>query len=188
MERHESSGVSFDGPGVEHVRTARMDGEPLGPEHTDWLARLVGDPLVGATLGGVRTRREAAEMAAASAAHWQRHGFGYWIWLDRASGDHVARGGLSRAQVEGEEVVEIGWAVMPDRWAEGIASELGAASIAAAGELGIPEVVAFTLPANVGSRRVMEKLGMTYDRVFVHGPWGPHVLFSIRTDAASGNR
>ena len=37
-------------------------------------------------------------------------------------------------------------------------------------------VVAFTLPDNTASRRVMEKLGMTYERDIVHADL-PHVLY-----------
>jgi [ribosomal protein S5]-alanine N-acetyltransferase len=155
---------------VSRMRTERLDGEPLGPAHADRLAGLIGDPRVGETLGGVRSPAEAAENAAGHAAHWRSHGFGYWLWTERATGEPVARGGLHTAEVEGEPVVEIGWAVAAEHWGRGIATELGAASIDAAGRLGIPEVVAFTLPANVGSRRVMEKLGMRYERVFEHGP------------------
>jgi len=47
-----------------------------------------------------------------------------------------------------------------------------------------PRVVAFTMPGNAASRRVMEKLGMTYEKTFEHGRWGPHVLCSIEPDAA----
>ena len=36
------------------------------------------------------------------------------------------------------------------------------------GELDLREVVSFTVPANLRSRRVMEKLGMTYDCEFDH--------------------
>jgi RimJ/RimL family protein N-acetyltransferase len=74
---------------------------------------------------------------------------------------------------------EIGWAVVADRWGRGYATELGRASIEAAARLGLAPVGAYTLPDNATSRRVMEKLGMTYDRTFVNGRWGPHVLYLV---------
>jgi len=40
-------------------------------------------------------------------------------------------------------------------------------------------VVAVTLPVNARSRRVMEKVGMTYDRDWLHADI-PHVLYRVR--------
>jgi RimJ/RimL family protein N-acetyltransferase len=160
-----------------NVQTPQLDGAPPVDEDLDFLAALLGDERVGRTLGGARGRDEVAGFLAAEHDHWARNGFGYWVWRERATGEPVARGGLHRVQVDGEEMFEIGWAVLPERWGRGYATELGQASIAAAATLGIAPVVAYTLPDNLTSRRVMEKLGMTYDRTFVHGRWGPHVLY-----------
>ncbi len=54
-------------------------------------------------------------------------------------------------------------------------------------ELGLAQVVSFTVPANLGSRRVMEKIGMVHDPAddFDHPdlPAGhrlrPHVLYRM---------
>ena len=45
--------------------------------------------------------------------------------------------------------------------------------------MGLEEIIAFTLPDNVGSRRVMEKSGFTYERDIVHAGV-PHLLFRVR--------
>jgi RimJ/RimL family protein N-acetyltransferase len=164
-----------------------MRGAVPDEDDLDFLAGLLGDPRVGETLGGVRTRDEVAAWIGDERAHWDEHGFGYWVWRDRETGAGVARGGLHVRPVEGRDETELGWAVAPARWGEGLATELARASVDAAARLGIGRVVAFTMPVNVASRRVMEKLGMTYEKEFVHGPWGPHVLFSLQLDAAGGD-
>ena len=65
--------------------------------------------------------------------------------------------------------VEVGWSVVPERWRQGLATELALASIDVAfGPLDLDQVVAFTLPDNVASRRVMEKAGFAYDRDILH--------------------
>jgi RimJ/RimL family protein N-acetyltransferase len=171
--------------------TPRLRGTPPAAGDLAFLTELLGDPRVGATLGGVLAPAAVAEILASHREHWRRHGFGYRIWRDRATGEPVARGGLACATVEGEDVVEVGWAVRADRWGEGIATELGAASLEEAAGLGIGRVVAFTMIDNAASRRVMEKLGMAYDRTFVHGRWGPHALYAASLtdgDAAAGDR
>ena len=167
------------------IETARMRGTVPDEGDLPFLCELLADPRVGETLGGVRTPDEVADILAHHRDTWSRDGFGYWIWHDRETGEPVARGGLSRATVEGEPVVELGWAVRSDRWGEGLGTELARASVEAAARLGIEQVVAYTLPHNTASRRVMEKLGMTYDRTFVHGPWGPHVLYAVATSSRS---
>jgi RimJ/RimL family protein N-acetyltransferase len=167
------------------VETARLRGTVPGDADLPFLCELLGDPRVGETLGGVRGPDEAAEILAGHKAGWARDGFGYWIWRDRETGEPIGRGGPSRATVEDQPVVELGWAVASQRWGEGLATEIGRASIDAAAALGIAEVVAYTLPHNAGSRRVMEKLGMTYDRTFVNGRWGPHVLYRVATMSRS---
>jgi ribosomal-protein-alanine N-acetyltransferase len=177
---------------VTRVESERLTGAPPVDDDLDFLAALLADERVGRTLGGVRTRDEVSGFLEDEHAHWARDGFGYWIWRERTTGEPVGRGGLHHVTVEGEEMFEIGWAVVPERWGRGYATEIGRASIAAAGRLGLAPLVAYTLPGNVASRRVMEKLGMTYDRTFVHGRWGPHVLylagFDVHVDAPAGHR
>jgi RimJ/RimL family protein N-acetyltransferase len=171
------------------VETARLHGTVPDEADLPFLRALLADPRVGETMGGVRGPDEVAEILAHHRATWAQDGFGYWIWRDRETGEPVARGGPSRATVEGEPVVELGWVVAPRRWGEGLGTEIGRASIDAAARLGVEQVVAYTLPHNTASRRVMEKLGMTYDRTFVHGRWGPHVLYllDVDVDAAAGH-
>jgi len=80
--------------------------------------------------------------------------------------------------------VEIGWTVDPDRWGQGLATELGAASVAHAfGPLGLAEVVSFTLIENRASRRVMEKLGFAYEGETEYAGL-PHVLYRLSAASA----
>ncbi len=105
------------------------------------------------------------------------HGFGLWCARDRETGAFLGRGGLTMLVVAGRGGVEDGWAIAPDRWGEGLATELGAAGIEVAErDLGIDELVSLTLPANTASRRVMEKLGFHYERDVDHRGL-PHVLY-----------
>jgi [ribosomal protein S5]-alanine N-acetyltransferase len=169
---------------VEGFETARLRAEPLGPEHRDELIAMLGDERVGATLGGVADPAAVDAHVADMRAHWEEHGFGWYAFLDRGSGALVARGGPHRCHVAGNDEVEIGWTVVPERWNQGIATELGAASIEVAfGLLALPDVVSFTLPHNHASRRVMEKLGFAYERDTVYKGW-PHVLYRLSASSA----
>ncbi len=166
--------------------TERMEGTPITSDAGPLLAGLLTDPRVARTLGGIPSPDALAGMVARQAAHWIAHGFGYWLWRDRATGAVVARGGLHHVVVGGRAEVEVGWAVHADRWGEGLASELGAAAVSVAfGPLSLHELVSFTLPANMTSRRVMEKLGFAREDAHVEHAGMDHVLYRLRAPSTT---
>ena len=161
------------------LTSARLRGEATAPTHAEALCALLGDPRVGRWLGGTATAAEVHARIVRDRAAWARDGFGLWTFFDRATGEPVGRGGLMPAAVDGDSTVEVAWAVRPERWGEGLATEIGSVSLEVAFRaLRLPEVVAFTLPDNVASRRVMEKLGMSYDGHTTHAGL-PHVLYRV---------
>jgi RimJ/RimL family protein N-acetyltransferase len=90
--------------------------------------------------------------------------------------------------------VEIGWRLAFQHWGCGLATEGARASLRYGFEqLKLPEILALTVPANVRSRRVMEKLGMTRNPVddFDHPrlppghPLHPHVLYRAQNPVRS---
>ena len=155
--------------------------ERVSAQHGPELAQLMTDPRVGETLwspSGCPDEAELARMLDSKVEHWERHGFGMWLLRYRESGEFVGRGGLQRTEVEGEWVIEVGWALIPAWWGRGVATELAHASVEAAfDELALDRLVAFTLPHNIASRRVMEKAGFGYERDIVHAEM-PHVLYA----------
>ena len=69
-----------------------------------------------------------------------------------------------RVAVPFTPAVEIGWRLARGYWGRGYATEAAEVALAHAfGPLGRREVVAFTVPGNAASRRVMEKISMRYD-------------------------
>jgi ribosomal-protein-alanine N-acetyltransferase len=128
-------------------------------------------------MGGVQSRALVAEILERQAQAWERDGFGYWMWFETATALPVARGGLQRTEFDGSPEIEVGWTTAPDRWGEGFASELGAKALEVAVELGLESIVAFTLPHNGASRRVMEKLGFVYEKTAPYKVYGDHVLY-----------
>jgi ribosomal-protein-alanine N-acetyltransferase len=84
--------------------------------------------------------------------------------------------------------VEIGWRLSAGYWGRGLATE-GARAVVdhAFNTLQLDSLVSFTVPENLRSRRVMEKLGMTHDSAdnFDHPslpdghPLRRHVLYRL---------
>ena len=163
--------------------TERLRAEPLDRSHLDALSRLHRDERVMATLGGVATEDETREWLERNLEHWRRHGFGLFVFNDRETGRFVARAGIRRIEIGGREEVEVAYALVPDRWGTGLATEIAQALVGVAFErLGLPDVVAYTLPTNVASRRVLEKAGLAYERDIEHDG-ETHVLYRRRAAA-----
>lgn len=168
---------------IERFETARLVCQRIefdqAPEHL----RLLLDPRVSTTLwprAQAPTEADVLASVAAKADHWERHGFGMWLLRDRQTGEMVGRGGLQYTYTAGLNDVEAGWAVVPERWGQGLATELAQACVEVGFDhLHLLEIIAFTQPTNLASRRVMEKAGFLYARDIVHAGL-PHVLYRRR--------
>lgn len=78
--------------------------------------------------------------------------------------------------------VEVGYVVKRALWREGYATEMATAMISLGFHaLPVDSIVSFTYPDNTGSRRVMEKCGLTYEREIQH-VGRDHVLYRITRD------
>ena len=98
-------------------------------------------------------------------AQWSLHGYGYWV-LRLPTGEFVGGLVLIRDQVSGE--VEAGYALALPYWGKGFASEaMGELVRVAFQVLKLPSLFARVVPENVGSVRVLQKHGFTFERVGV---------------------
>lgn len=173
---------------IDTFQTRRLVAERLRAEDYGPLCRLHKDVRVMATLGGVRSDAETQRGLHEHLDHWERHGYGLWIFRDRASGAFVGRGGLRRVEVGGCAEVELAYALVAESWGTGLGTEMAIGSLAVAFEqLDLVSVVAFTLPTNRGSQRVMEKAGLSFERDII---WAalPHVLYRITREQWVGRR
>jgi ribosomal-protein-alanine N-acetyltransferase len=65
--------------------------------------------------------------------------------------------------LQDERIPEIEWQIAPEHWGKGYATEIGREMLAyGLQEAGFPAIMGFALSQHVPSRRVMEKIGMTY--------------------------
>lgn len=98
--------------------------------------------------------------------HYNQHGFSLYAVQLKATGEFIGWLGLMIPSFEADfmPAVEIGWRLSSKHWGQGYATE-GAKAVLnyAFDNLGLKEIVSFTVPSNVRSIRVMEKIGMTRD-------------------------
>lgn len=155
------------------------------------FARMNADPAVMEHFPAPLSPQESNLLIRKIEAHFKQHGFGGWAAELRAKGEFIGFIGLAIPQFQAPftPCVEIGWRLARAHWGKGLAIEGAQAVVTHAFEvLGLDDIVSFTVPANVRSRRVMEKLGMTHDQRddFDHPnlplghPMRRHVLYRLR--------
>ena len=164
------------------LTTARLLAEAIAPLHFHDLHRLLSDPHVMKTLsadGKPLSEAATREQIDQNVDHWRQCGFGLWVFHRKLDGVFVGHTGLKTYQIDGKDVIGLACAVMPDYWNQGFATEMAQASLEVGfGHLGFPEIGSWTLPGNLPSQRVMEKLGFRYERDFEFAGL-PHRLYRL---------
>lgn len=170
------------------IETERLLLEPLDESRLEEFCALMADPDTMRYWAPAAFTRDAAERSfQASLARLLEHGFGKRWVLVKATGAGVGftetkHFGASCEDVSPEEV-ELGWMITPGAWGRGYATEAGAAvRDEAFARLGLESVIAVHHPANTASGRVMEKLGLAFERDVVTREGWPYRLFRLTRD------
>lgn len=175
---------------MEILRTARLSLRTWREEDIETFVRFSDDPEVYAFLPGPWTRAKTSDLAAAQNAQFARHGTCYFASTLRESGALVGFVGVKYQDFDQPfaPCFELGWFLGKAYWGQGYASEGARACIAHGfGALGLDQIISFTVPENLRSRRVMESLGLRHDPAgdFAHPALPPghrlsrHVLYRI---------
>ena len=128
------------------------------------FAEMNADTRVMEFFPGLLTREESDELIDRIENHFENHGFGLFAIEEKAESRLIGFMGLHVAtfQAHFTPAVEIGWRLAASAWNKGFATE-GSREVVrfAFNRLRLDGIVSFTVPENIPSRRVMEKLGMT---------------------------
>ena len=144
--------------------TSRLRAERLAPRHLRDLTDLHLDPEVSRYLGGVRSPAETKEYLDVNLAHWDRHGFGLWVFRT-AEGSFAARAGLRCTQIDGVPEIEIAYTVHRNLWGRGLATEIAHALVTIWRDAELTaSLVGIASLGNEPSRRILERVGLTYER------------------------
>jgi RimJ/RimL family protein N-acetyltransferase len=154
------------------------------------FARMNAAPRVMEFMPQVLSAEESHRLVERIEAHFREHGFTLFAAERKQTGEFIGFIGLAVPAFEASftPCVEIGWRLAAEHWGEGLATEGARAVVRHAFEaVGLESMVSFTVPANVRSRRVMEKLGMTHHptddfdhpRLPDEHPLKPHVLYRL---------
>jgi RimJ/RimL family protein N-acetyltransferase len=153
-----------------YLETRRLTLRRFTEADEDDLVELDSDPEVMRFLNGGRpTPREEVRdriLPALFRLYERSDDFGFWAAQDRSTGRFL---GWFHFRLHEDEPgdVELGYRLRRSAWGQGYATEASRALIDKGfTELGVDRVVAETMAVNAGSRRVMEKAGLTLVRTF----------------------
>jgi RimJ/RimL family protein N-acetyltransferase len=152
-------------PNAAVLETPRLTLRRFTLEDAPFIIEMVNDPAWLEHIGdrNVRTTEEAhAYLRQGALAMYERVGFGMYVVTLKESGDPVGTCGL--IQRDGLDDIDIGFAFLPRYRGQGYALESAAAVLEHARRLGLKRVVAIVSAANHRSIRILEKIGLRFER------------------------
>jgi RimJ/RimL family protein N-acetyltransferase len=159
---------------VIHLETERLILRRLTAADVENLVALDNDPAVMRFInGGKATPRHVIEtqwLPPVLAEYDRGDGYGVWAAIERSTRAFIGWFAL-RADEGDLDKVELGYRLRQAAWGKGYATE-GSQALVDKGfaKLGAQRIFATTMTVNAASRRVMEKVGLTYVRTF-HDSW-----------------
>jgi ribosomal-protein-alanine N-acetyltransferase len=148
------------------IETDRLTLRGFGLDDLNRLAEILGDPQVMRYMPGDEPwPREWAERELRNLIeHWGRHGYGRWAVVDREDDRMIGWCGLGFLPELNE--TEVAYLLDKDYWNRGYATEAARISLKYAfEEAGLDRIIALAFPENAASIRVMEKIGMRYEKM-----------------------
>lgn len=160
------------------LTTSRLTGRPVTADGLPWLRRIHGDPRAAATLTADGQLVPVARSQAVLEAFLTGDHPGLWLFFRRSDDAFIGYAGLRFITLADVAELELLYAACPEHWRQGYTAEAAAAILPLAPQ----PPIAFTLPHNLGSRGVMARLGMVWERDFIHAGL-PHVLYRLPSPA-----
>ena len=152
-----------------YLETERVVLRRFRADDADLLVELDSDPQVMRYVGDPTPRDVVVNdhLPAFLRQYERGDGYGFWAAVERSSGEFLGWFHLRPRPGTPPDEPELGYRLRRDAWGKGYATEVSRALVRRAFEdLGARRVVASTDAANLSSRRVMEKSGMTLEREY----------------------
>lgn len=148
-----------------HVDSDLFAMRSLQASDLDALAAIWSDPEVTQFLPsrGVPISREQTEQSLQSFLnHWQQRGYGVWAIVEKNASQMVGYCGLRYLNELNE--VEVLYGLSKSYWGKGIATKAVEASVSYGfSTTEMNKFIIMTMPENLASRRVAEKVGFQYE-------------------------
>jgi len=152
---------------VNVIETNRLTHRKLTLDDAEFILDLLNQPSFIQFIGdrGVRTLEDAREyLSKRLIESYERFGFGLYLTLLKEGQIPIGICGLVKR--DSLDDIDIGFAFLPQYWLKGYAFESASAVLTyAKNTLGIKRIVGIATPDNHGSIRVLEKIGLQFERM-----------------------
>ena len=151
------------------IETERLLMRPVTRDDLPVLLRFRADPEVSRYLGGpeMSTPEFVARRLEFYLDCHRQYGFGMCAMLRKPEGEMIGWSGIQPLEDSGE--IEVGYGFDRPHWGKGYATEAANAFLRYGFETAaLRRIVAVASPENAGSRHIMEKLGMRYEKNVRH--------------------
>jgi RimJ/RimL family protein N-acetyltransferase len=149
------------------LETDRLNLRWLSTSDAEFILELLNEPSFLQFIGdkGVRTLEDARNYILNGPVDmYARLGFGLYLTELKENGVPIGICGLIKRDTL--EDVDIGFAFLPGFWVKGYAYESASAVMAYGKDvLGLKRIVAITSPNNHASAKLLEKLGLQFERI-----------------------
>lgn len=149
------------------LKTERLILRPLTTDDAAFILRLLNEPSFIQNIGNrhVRTLEDAcAYIMNGPVKSYEKNGFGLWAIVLKETNEAIGMCGLIKR--DNLEDVDIGYALLPGFWSRGYAVEAARATKEYARDvIGLKRLVAIVDPLNEASIRVLEKIGLRYEKM-----------------------
>lgn len=144
------------------LETPRLVLREFMAEDADALARVISDAETMRYYPATFDRAGVEAWIERNRTRYVNDGMGLWAMVLKATGEAIGDCGVTRQEVEGEFLAEIGYHLRRDYWGQGLATEAAqACKHWAFANLKDERVISLIRPENMPSRRVAERNGMT---------------------------
>jgi ribosomal-protein-alanine N-acetyltransferase len=147
------------------IETERLLMRKFTPADLERLIEIRSDDEVAWGIGGAtaQSREFNEDRLQFHFDCYEKHGFGMMAMIWKETGEFFGWSGLQPLQETGE--IEVGYGMAKEYWRRGIGVECAQAWLKFGFEkCGLERIVAVALPDNVGSWRIVEKCGMTFEK------------------------
>lgn len=147
---------------MEEIETTRLLLRQFTLNDLEELYRLYSDREIMRYIG-LCSKTETEARLLSILKHWQTHDLGMWAVIHKDHQKLIGRCGL--IFLDNTSEVEIGYLLDKAYWCQGLATEAALAVLKYGFEImQLKRIVAIAKPENIASRRVMEKIGMKYEK------------------------
>ena len=149
------------------LETQRLILRQFSDDDAEFILELLNEPSFIQNIGDRKIRSldgARGYINKGPVASYSRHGFGLYLVELKETGESIGMCGLIKRETL--EDVDLGYAYLPKFWSKGYAVESALAMKQFARDVvGLKRIVAITDPRNAGSIRVLEKIGMTFEKM-----------------------